>query len=89
MAPNECACGRLFRFAEDYRDHLPCTAADTARVRAHPEYQAMLENLSNTQARCTVLLEGLRAVKKDLADEGYRVEDDILYKVNRAINPPA
>jgi len=66
MELNECYCGRLFRLAEDYRDHLPCEAADLAKVRAHPEYQAMLMNLTNTQNRCNQLLEAMRRTRRGL-----------------------
>ncbi len=68
MELNECSCGRLFRTAEDYRDHLPCEPADLARVRAHPEYQAMLTNLTNTQNRCNKFLETMRRTRKGLRD---------------------
>jgi hypothetical protein len=61
----ECTCGQQFRTAEDYRDHLPCTA-ELDKVRAHPEYQAMFTNLTNTQKRCTQLLEAMRRTRKEL-----------------------
>jgi len=35
-------------------------------VREHPEYKAMLENLTATQARCTELLDMYRACKREL-----------------------
>ena len=68
MELNECYCGRLFRLAEDYRDHLPCEAADLVKARTHPEYQAMLANLTNTQNRCTKFLMAMRRTRKGLRD---------------------
>ena len=40
--------------------------APTLLTRATPEYQAMLQNLTNTQARCTELLLAVRELKKGL-----------------------
>ena len=37
-------------------------------VRAHPEYQAMLANLTNTQNRCTQFLMAMRRTRKGLRD---------------------
>jgi len=37
-------------------------------VRAHPEYQRMLANLTETQARCTELLTEVRALRAKTAD---------------------
>jgi hypothetical protein len=88
MELNECYCGRLFRLAEDYRDHLPCAAADLAKVRAHPEYQAMLRNLTDTQERCKVLLLALRDARSALTDEGYTEKDQLVQEITRALNPP-
>ena len=85
----ECTCGQQFRTAEDYRDHLPCTT-ELDNVRAHPEYQAMFTNLTNTQARCKVLLESLRAVKQHIKTHGLEKEprfETILTIANHGLNP--
>ena len=63
----ECTCGQQFRTGEDYRDHLPCTA-ELDKIRAHPEYQAMLTNLTNTQNRCSQFLMAMRRTRKGLRD---------------------
>ncbi len=39
-------------------------ACQVTAVRTHPEYLAMLENLTATQARCTELIQELRALKR-------------------------
>lgn len=91
MELNECSCGRLFRTAADYCDHLPCEPADLARVRAHPEYQAMLANLTNVQNRCTQLLEGVREAKRIMltrdVDRLVRC-DAVLEILCNTANPP-
>ncbi len=90
MELNECYCGRLFRTAADYCDHLPCEPTDLARVRAHPEYQAMLTNLTNTQNRCTQLLEGMREAKRIMLSRGVDSLircDTVLENLRNAVNP--
>lgn len=86
----ECTCGQQFRTGEDYRDHLPCTA-ELDKIRAHPEYQAMLANLTNTQNRCTQLLEGVREAKRIMltrdVDRLVRC-DTVLEILCNTANPP-
>lgn len=41
-------------------------------VRKHPEYLAMLANLTATQARCTELLDQYRTLKRETTDLAYK-----------------
>ena len=59
----------------------------TALVRQHPEYHAMYRNLSDTQTRCGVLLNGLRDVKTGILRR-YTFEE-LLKLVEKALNPPS
>ena len=42
--------------------------AKLREVRAHPEYQAMLANLTSTQNRCAQFLMAMRRARKGLRD---------------------
>ena len=63
-------------------------------MRLVPEYVAMFNNLSATQARCGVLLLALRDVKRVLKDcepevgLGPDTVVGLLVRVERALNPP-
>jgi hypothetical protein len=58
----------------------------TALVRQHPEYHAMFRNLSDTQARCSVLLNTLRDVKTGILRR-YTFEE-LLLLCEKGLNPP-
>ena len=62
--------------------------AETLRVREHPEYKAMLRNLSDTQARCNVLLNALRDVKHEVLNMNTP-DAALLAIIYEALGPPS
>ena len=60
------------------------------RYQSQQEYGSMLLNLTSVQARCTVLLNALRDVRRTVVERWVLREDDtLLRRLNAALNPDA
>lgn len=77
--------------AAEFPKDLRIKELEKELAKSQQEYAAMFVNLTNTQARCSVLLEGMRHVKRVLrwcAPQGDAGAELVQY-VERCLNPTA